>query len=207
MQNGTLRAPRERLGKQRFAGAGRPDKQDIRFLKLDVGASFGKLEAFVMLINRDRKAFLRLVLPDHIFIQKTLDLLRLRQRGPRRDRRRLLVIIDDLVADVDALIANINARAGDQLSDVVLRFAAKGAGKKFFGCGIRHEVGDISARGQCSESVRPFSVSITATTSPGVRSLRRSGHILWPDRRQDAVAFDVFLDLIERLSAVMREDP
>jgi hypothetical protein len=44
----------------------------------------------------------------------------------------LLVVIDYLVADINTFVTNVNARAGDQLFDVVLRLAAKRAAKKFF---------------------------------------------------------------------------
>jgi len=41
--------------------------------------------------------------------------------------------VDDLIADVYALIADIHARASDKLSHVVLRFTAKRTAKEFFG--------------------------------------------------------------------------
>jgi len=49
--------------------------------------------------------------------------------------------MNDLVTDIDAFIANVNAGTCDQLSDVVLRFTAKRAAKKFFWSSkIRHRV-------------------------------------------------------------------
>jgi GNAT superfamily N-acetyltransferase len=56
-----------------------------------------------------------------------VDLARLRQvlQLDRRGRRQLLV--DDLVAEVDALVADVDAGSGDQLLDLALRLAAEAA--------------------------------------------------------------------------------
>jgi hypothetical protein len=85
-----------------------------------------------MLVDRDRKTLLRFILPDDILIQERFDVLRLRQICRRRSAFRLLFVIDYLVADINSLIAKVNARAGDQFLDVILRLAAKGTAKKFF---------------------------------------------------------------------------
>ena len=115
------------LGEKRLSRSRRTDQQNIRLLKLDVGTSLGEFESLVVLINRDREPFLRFVLPDHIFIEECLDLLRLRKGGPAGSGLLLLIVIDDLVADINALIADVNARTGDELLYIVLRFAAKRA--------------------------------------------------------------------------------
>ena len=82
-------------------------------MQLDIAASFGEFEPLVVLVNRDRKPLLRFVLPNHIFIEKALDLLRFGQICLDGRRRRLLVVIDDLVADINAFVADIDAGAGD----------------------------------------------------------------------------------------------
>jgi hypothetical protein len=43
--------------------------------------------------------------------------------GGRRDQ----LLIDDLIAEIDALVANVDAGPGDQLLDLALRLAAEAA--------------------------------------------------------------------------------
>jgi hypothetical protein len=85
-----------------------------------------------MLINRDRETLFRFVLADDVFVEKRAYFLRFGKRRPSRRSLSTLVVIDDLVADVYAFVANIDARAGDQLFDVILRLAAKRAAEEFF---------------------------------------------------------------------------
>src|SRR5688572_15879442 len=86
-----------------------------------------------MLVDGDRKTLLRFVLSDDVFVEKDLDVLRLWKCRAGSSRFRLFVVIDDLVTDINALVANIDAGAGDQLFDVVLRLTAKRAAEEFFG--------------------------------------------------------------------------
>ena len=107
-------------------------------------------EAFVVVVDGDRHHFLCRVLADHLFIQETLDLLWFGDRGQGWSRSSSFVgsrtrfaalfrsvssialavhqfFIQDLVAEIDALIADVNARSGNQLAHLVLRFAAERA--------------------------------------------------------------------------------
>jgi hypothetical protein len=64
------------------------------------------------------------LLADHVFVQDRVDLLRLWQavevqaRIARSGRDQFL--IDDLVAEVDAFVADVDPGAGDQLLDLTL---------------------------------------------------------------------------------------
>src|ERR1041384_6769110 len=78
-----------------------------------------------MLINGDGEFFLGLFLPDDVIIEEGFDLDRLRQRRTARSRFLLLIICDDLVADINAFVAKITGRLGHQLLDFVLRFTAE----------------------------------------------------------------------------------
>src|SRR6185369_10980004 len=59
---------RECLREQRLAGAGRTDQQNVCFLDLDVRATTTKLDAFVVLIDRDGETLLCLFLTDDVFV-------------------------------------------------------------------------------------------------------------------------------------------
>jgi hypothetical protein len=56
-----------------------------------------------------------------------VDFLRFRQVLQLEGRRRRQLLVDDLVAEVDALVADVDARAGNQLFDLALRLAAEAA--------------------------------------------------------------------------------
>jgi hypothetical protein len=56
-----------------------------------------------------------------------VDLPRFRQVLQLEGWRRGQLLVDDLVAEVDALIADVDARSGDQLLDLALRLAAEAA--------------------------------------------------------------------------------
>ena len=95
----------QRLGEQRLAAAGRPEQQDVRLLKLEVVLALGlhHLHALVVVVDRHRERALCGLLADHVLLQDGVDLHRLGQvlEVERRGARQLL--IDDLVAEVDAL--------------------------------------------------------------------------------------------------------
>jgi hypothetical protein len=85
-----------------------------------------------VLVHGNRQTFFRLILTDHILVQESFDIGGLRQISSRGGTFRLLVVIDYLVTDINAFIANVNARSGDQFLYIVLRFAAKRTAKEFF---------------------------------------------------------------------------
>ena len=88
-----------------------------------------RVDALVVIVDRDRKDLLGLVLPDHVVVEEALDLGRRRQR----DRRAALVPVrllgDDVVAEPDALVADVDRRPRDQLAHLALPLAAEGAGE------------------------------------------------------------------------------
>ena len=117
---------RQRLRQQRLAGSRRSHQQNVRLRQLHiVAARLVHLDALVVVVDRHRQLLLRLVLPDHILIQKRLDLLRLRQVGRRGARLGLgPVVFQDRVAHRNALIADIGPRiirrGRDQLRNRIL---------------------------------------------------------------------------------------
>jgi hypothetical protein len=74
-------------------------------------------------------------LPDHVFVQDPVDLLRLRQVLELEAGRCGELLIDDLVTEIDALVADVDARTGDQLLDLALRLSAEAAEELLIGFG------------------------------------------------------------------------
>ena len=88
-----------------------------------------------MVVDRDGQRLLGLVLPDHVLVQHHLDLER---GGDLRDRLGdlpLLVLCQDLVAEGDALVADVDRGPGDELPHRVLGLPAERAAKMFV---VRH---------------------------------------------------------------------
>jgi hypothetical protein len=55
------------------------------------------------------------LLPDHVLVEDVLDLVRGRDLGDRLGYLTLFVLGENLVAEGDALVANVDRRAGDEL--------------------------------------------------------------------------------------------
>ena len=123
---------RERLREQRLADAGRSDQQDVRLVELDlVIARRRGVDALVVIVDRDRQRLLRVLLPDHVLVEDVLDLVRRRDLSDRLGNLALFVLSENLVAEGDALVANVDRRAGNELPDRVFRFAAERAAEVF----------------------------------------------------------------------------
>jgi hypothetical protein len=98
-----------------------------------------------VVVDRDRKRALRLLLRDDVVVEGGVDLLRARQVVEVERRRSRELLVDDLVAEIDALVADVDARAGDQLLDLALRLAAEAAEELLVGI-CRPCQGDPSSR-------------------------------------------------------------
>src|SRR4030095_10046064 len=112
---------RERLGQKRLAGTGGTNQSDIGFLNFDVGAAARQFYAFVMLIDGDGELLLGFVLADYIFVEEGFDFAWFWQGWARSYRLSLLVVADDLVADVDALIADVDSGRRNEFLHFILR--------------------------------------------------------------------------------------
>src|SRR5207249_8793601 len=80
-----------------------------------------------VVVDRHGEGLLGLLLPDHVLVQHLLDLGRDRDLSDRLGDLPLLVFRQDLVAERDALVADVDRRPGDELPDRVLRLAAERA--------------------------------------------------------------------------------
>ena len=85
----------------------------------------------VVVVDRDRELLLGLLLADDVLVEELLDLVRRRQRRARAAVLEPVVVGDDVVADLDALVADEDGRARNQLADVVLILVAERAAKNF----------------------------------------------------------------------------
>jgi hypothetical protein len=65
------------------------------------------------------------ILADYVFVEKGLDFARFGQWWTGSNRLSLLVVADDLVADVNALIADVYRGTRNEFLNFVLRFTAE----------------------------------------------------------------------------------
>ena len=80
-----------------------------------------------MVVDRDREDALRTVLPYDVVVEDLADLRRRRDAVSGLHESGLALLADDVVAELDALIADEDGRSSDQLPDLMLRLAAEGA--------------------------------------------------------------------------------
>jgi hypothetical protein len=108
----------------------RPEEQDVRLAQLDVvGAHLG-VDALVVVVDGDREDLLGALLTDDVVVEDGLDVGRL---GNRRQPKVLAVLLDllgdDVVAQPDALVADVHRRTSDELLDLFLALSTERAGE------------------------------------------------------------------------------
>jgi hypothetical protein len=109
-----------------------------------------------VVVDGDRKSPLGGLLADDVLLQDLVNLAGFRQvlqLDPAAGRGQLLV--DDLVAEVDALVADVDAGSGNQLLDLALRLAAKAAEELLVGIGGACQRESLLAGGSCLPASRP----------------------------------------------------
>jgi hypothetical protein len=78
-----------------------------------------------VLIDGDGQPLLGFVLSNHVLIEEAFDLTGLRQGWARRYRLSLLIVGDNLIANVDAFVADVDRGPGNELLNFILRFATE----------------------------------------------------------------------------------
>ena len=95
-------------------------------MQFDIRA-FGA-NALIMVIHSDRQRALRIFLTDDVLIELGLDLRRTQQRfGLRRLIDLGHILVQNIIAKLDALIADENAGSGDQAAHLLRGLTAEGA--------------------------------------------------------------------------------
>ena len=186
MANGNGEQARQGLREQGLAGSGRPDQEDVRLLDLDLVAAPGHLVALVVVVDRDGELLLRAVLADHVLVEERLDLDRLGEPDPTVGLLGLFLFGDDVQADVDALVADVDRGTRDQLADVALALVAERA--------LEPVALGLLSRHRTSPQVR---LSMTWSTSP---------YSLACGRGHDEVTVRVPLDPLQGLVRVLLQD-
>ena len=117
------------LGQERLAAAGGADQQDVRLGQLDVvvAGRGADLHPLVVVVDGDGQDPLGEVLADDVVVEELEDLPGLGQLVELELGGLGELLLDDLVAEVDALVADVDAWARDELLDLLLRLAAERA--------------------------------------------------------------------------------
>ncbi len=123
--NGHVEDARQRLRQQRLAGPGRADQHDVRLGDLDVVVLLAVRQPLVVVVHGDREHALGVVLADHVVVQHLADLARRRHPVARLHQMGLMLLADDVHAELDAFVADEHRRAGDELAHLVLGLAAE----------------------------------------------------------------------------------
>src|SRR5690606_28717518 len=109
------------------------DEKDVGLGDLDVvGVALAEavrvgLDPLVVVVDSHRQSPLGAVLAHHILLEEVVDLARLGTLVQAELAALGELLLDDLVAAVDALVADVDPRAGDELLDLLLRLAAERA--------------------------------------------------------------------------------
>src|SRR5207244_7277194 len=85
------------------------------------------VDSLVVVVDGDGELLLGPLLADHIEVEELFDFLRFGQRAGAFQGPRLVLaaLSDDVEADVDAFVTDVDRRPGDQLLDVALALVAE----------------------------------------------------------------------------------
>src|SRR4029077_4499135 len=94
---------------------------------LVTGPVVAGLDALVVVVHGHRQGLLGLVLADHVRVEELVDLPRLGQAVPLELGGLGELLLDDLIAEINALVAYVHAWAGDELLSLFLALTAERA--------------------------------------------------------------------------------
>ena len=119
--------PRERLGEQRLAAAGRADQQDIALLQLNI--ILGCLYPLVVIVNSDSYYFFCFILPYYVLIHIFLHFLGLHKVKCRfiSGFLRLFLLLKNLKSLINTIVANMSVNPRHHQIHILLLSPAKRA--------------------------------------------------------------------------------
>ena len=124
-----------------------------------------ELDALVVVVDRHGQDALRVVLPDDVVVQELEDLARLRELVEAQLGCLGELLFDDLVAEVDALVTDVDTRTGNELLHLLLRLAAEAALQQLAPIAeLRHRVSPVLV----SREPRPCPVYLARADRAGV---------------------------------------
>ncbi len=111
---------------------GGPDQQDVALGEFDLVArahalGAAGLQALVVVVDRHRQDALGALLADDVLVEDFLDFLGLGELVAGALGALLELLADDVVAELDALVADEYGRSGDELPNFVLALSTEGA--------------------------------------------------------------------------------
>jgi hypothetical protein len=134
----------QRLGQQRLARPRGADQQDVRLRQLDIATLAAVLQPLVVVVHRHRQHALGPVLTDHIIVQRLEDVARGWHAAVLLAGDACLgLFADDVVAQLNAFVADKDRRPSDQLANLMLALAAEAAIEGALGIGsaqFRHRL-------------------------------------------------------------------
>ena len=101
-----------------------------------------------MVVDRDGKDLLGVLLPDHVFVENGLDLFGDRQFRPAAVGAFVQFLANDVVAELDAFVADEHGRTRNKLAYLMLALAAERTIQQFAAVAL--------AAGTFTHSVYPF---------------------------------------------------
>src|SRR6185436_7517071 len=125
--------------------AGLRERRRVGDAERDVVDRVAGVDPLVVVVDGDREDLLGPLLADDVLVERELDLAGVRELGNRRLRLGLLehLLFDDFLAEVDALVADVDALARDELADLFLALSAERAAIRdlgSFGAAARRHV-------------------------------------------------------------------
>ncbi len=129
------------LGEKGLTAARGAEQQDIGLLQFYVALVAGAhVDPLVVIVDRYRESTFGLFLADDVVGEDAVDLFWLGKVLELQGRRDRQFLVDDLVAEIDTLIADVDPRPGDELLDLTLALPTKAA-EQLFGTSrrLRHQ--------------------------------------------------------------------
>jgi hypothetical protein len=153
-REGDVEDTRERARQVGLADAGGADEEDVALLELDVVVALDTGgDPLVVVVDGDGEDLLGAILAHHVLVELVVKVLRggdLRGGDPDALRLRLL-LIDDLAAELHALVADVDLiRPRNQAADFFLTLIAERAS-------IVHQ---LTSEMECSAGGRPSNSSV-----------------------------------------------